>query len=306
MRTQRRRQLREQEAHMQPALNEPDSDAWTQIAPLLDEALSCLGEREHDAVVLRFFDGKELKQVGAATGTTEDAARMRVNRGLEKLRKYFNSRRVTLSTTTIASALAANSVQAAPPALIPVVTKGAIAAVTIPASTLAGTKILTLFTLQKAMTGAVMILLFWATGSAIFKWPPLYHYTGEPLYPCMDGLLHVEGGKRKWAMETGQTNGTIVDPVEFERYTRTKGGLRPNYPMPHCQSRGIYNYGKVGQLPTCSLATNASSAPVKERVGLFGWRWKVAPSTPESHILTQDYIEKHLAAPELMQRQQRQ
>jgi len=52
---QRRRQFREQEAHMESILNEPEPGVWNQIAPLLDEALNCLGEKEHDAVVLRFF-----------------------------------------------------------------------------------------------------------------------------------------------------------------------------------------------------------------------------------------------------------
>src|SRR5258706_8517900 len=63
LKAQRNRQLREQESQMQSSLNRSDADTWTQIAPWLDEALNCLAEREHDAVVLRFFDGKELKQV---------------------------------------------------------------------------------------------------------------------------------------------------------------------------------------------------------------------------------------------------
>src|ERR1017187_3145279 len=109
LRTERRRQFREREAHMQSTLNEPDSDAWEHIAPLLDEALNCLGRKEHDAVVLRFFDGKELKAVGTAMGTTEDGARMRVNRGLERLREFFTKKGVTLSATAIAGAVAANS-----------------------------------------------------------------------------------------------------------------------------------------------------------------------------------------------------
>src|SRR5581483_1584398 len=41
---QRRRQSREQEAFMQSTLNESESDAWTQIAPLLDTALAHLGK----------------------------------------------------------------------------------------------------------------------------------------------------------------------------------------------------------------------------------------------------------------------
>ncbi len=65
---QRRRQRREQEAYVQSLCNEPEPDIWGQIAPLLDAAMSQLGEKDHDAVVLRFFDGKDLKDVGAALG----------------------------------------------------------------------------------------------------------------------------------------------------------------------------------------------------------------------------------------------
>src|SRR5208283_1649688 len=126
LKIQRRRQFREREAQMQSTLNEPDSDAWQHIAPLLDEALNCLGTKEHDAVVLRFFDGKELKHVGAAMGITEDGARMRVNRGLERLRAFFTKRGVTLSATAIAGAVAANSVQAAPAGLAAAISTAAL------------------------------------------------------------------------------------------------------------------------------------------------------------------------------------
>jgi hypothetical protein len=111
---------------MQSISSESDPAAWNQIAPLLDEALNCLEEREHDAVVLRFFDGKQLKQVGAEMGTTEDAARMRVNRGLEKLRKFFMKKGVTLSATGISGAVAANSIQAAPAGLAATITTAAL------------------------------------------------------------------------------------------------------------------------------------------------------------------------------------
>ena len=301
LKTQRRRQFREQESHMQSLLNEPDSTAWSHIAPLLDEALNCLGEKEHDAVVLRFFKGQELKEIGLVMGTTEDGARMRVNRGLEKLRRYLTKRGVSLSAAVIAAAVSANSVQAAPAALIPVLTKGAIAGTAAPVTALATTKALVFVTLQKPIVGAVLILLLlWAAGSAIFMWPPLSYYAGEPLYSCFEGLVHIEALKRRWALETGQTNGVPVDPNELERYARTRAGLSPKYPMPHCQSGGIYTYGKVGEIPTCSLANKAAPVPVKQRVGLFGWRWKVAPFTPESHILTLDYIQQHIASPEEM------
>src|SRR2546425_8639233 len=61
---QRRRQHREQEAHLQSILNESEPSAWPLIAPLLDGAMEQLGQKDHDAVVLRFFEGKNFKEVG--------------------------------------------------------------------------------------------------------------------------------------------------------------------------------------------------------------------------------------------------
>jgi uncharacterized protein (TIGR03435 family) len=130
-----RRQRREQEAHMQTILNEPASDeTWAQIAPLLDGAMEKLGQKDHDALVLRFFEGRNFKEVGAALGSSEDAAKMRVNRALEKLHHYFSKRGISSTTAIIAGAVTANSVQAAPVALAESVTavaivKGSIATV---------------------------------------------------------------------------------------------------------------------------------------------------------------------------------
>lgn len=115
LKIQRRRQQREQEAHVQSLLNDPQADeTWQQIAPLLESAMDSLGEPDRNAVVLRFLEGKNFSEVGAALGTSEDAAKMRVNRALEKLRKIFSKRGVTLAAAVIASALTANSVSATP------------------------------------------------------------------------------------------------------------------------------------------------------------------------------------------------
>jgi RNA polymerase sigma factor (sigma-70 family) len=133
---QRRRQRREQEAFMQSTLNEAEpmrEETWNQIAPLLDGAMEKLGQENHDALVLRFFENKTFAEVGATLGASEDAAKMRVNRALEKLRKFFTKRGVSSTTAIIAGTISANSVQAAPVALAKSVTavaivKGSIAA----------------------------------------------------------------------------------------------------------------------------------------------------------------------------------
>jgi uncharacterized protein (TIGR03435 family) len=124
---QRRRQMREQEAYMQSTLTESESNAWTQIAPMLDAALAKLNRKDHDAVVLRFFENKNFNEVGEAIGANENAAKMRVNRALEKLRKIFTKNGVTLSATVIATAVSENSVHAAPIALAKTVTTVALA-----------------------------------------------------------------------------------------------------------------------------------------------------------------------------------
>ncbi len=167
LKIQRRRQFREQEAHMESILNEPEPGVWNQIAPLLDEALNCLGEKEHDAVVLRFFDGKELKHVGAVMGTSEDAARMRVNRGIDKLREFFAKKGVTLSATAIAGAVAANSVQAAPAGLAASITAAALSGTAITTtSVIAATKTIAMTTLQKAIVSATIAVL---AGAGIYE-----------------------------------------------------------------------------------------------------------------------------------------
>ncbi len=122
-----RRQRREQEAGMQSMLNEPEEAAWEQIAPLLDDAMGRLGETDRNVVVLRFFENKTAREVAAALKLTEAAAHKRVNRALEKLRKFFARRGITSTTAVIGGAISANSVQAAPVALAKSVTVVALA-----------------------------------------------------------------------------------------------------------------------------------------------------------------------------------
>ena len=117
IRSEIRRARREQEAYMQTVLNETESDVWPQIALLLDAAMAGLSEADRHAVVLRFFDGKSMKEVGIALGASEDAAKMRLNRAVEKLRRFFTKRGIVLPAAILTAAISANSVQAAPAVL---------------------------------------------------------------------------------------------------------------------------------------------------------------------------------------------
>ena len=178
---QRRRQRREQEAYMQSQLDPPQSDlsgrskteadeTWLQIAPLLDTALERLGQKDHDAIVLRFIEGRNFKEVGAALGASEDAVKMRVSRALEKLHRFFSRRGISSTTAIIAGTISANSVQAAPVALAKCVTaiaivKGSMATATTLTLVKGTMKIMTMLKLKTAAAIGVAVIL--AAGTTI-------------------------------------------------------------------------------------------------------------------------------------------
>ena len=127
LKTQYRRQQREQEAvRMQtPSTDDP---GWEQVAPAVDEAMARLAEKDRTAVLLRFFENKSLAEVGLALGASEDSARMRVTRALEKLRAFLTRRGVALSVATLGGLLSANAVQAAPAGLATTISSAAVLA----------------------------------------------------------------------------------------------------------------------------------------------------------------------------------
>jgi RNA polymerase sigma factor (sigma-70 family) len=128
LRGERRRQFREQEAYMQSTLQgTTDASTWNQLAPLLDEAVSRLGKKDRDAVMLRFFKDRSLREVAAALRVNEAAAQKRVLRAVEKLRLFLTKRGVVLPAAVLTAAISANSVQAAPAVLAKTATAIAIA-----------------------------------------------------------------------------------------------------------------------------------------------------------------------------------
>ena len=129
LRGERRRQFREQEAYMQSTLQESaDASVWHQLAPLLDEAMARLGKKDRDAVVLRFFKDKSVREVAAALKVNEAAAQRRVPARAGKTAAVLHqTRRVIRPAAVLTAAISANSVQAAPVALAKTVTAVAIA-----------------------------------------------------------------------------------------------------------------------------------------------------------------------------------
>jgi RNA polymerase sigma factor (sigma-70 family) len=170
VRSEMRRQRREQESFMQSTLESSSSaESWGNLAPVLEDAMARLGEVERDAVLLRFFENKSMNEVAVALKMNEPAVKKRIGRAVEKLRNFFVKRGVTISASVLTGVLATNSVQAAPIGLATSVSVAAVegTAVTVSASTLvaATSKLMTWMKLKAAIVMGAAALL--ATGATV-------------------------------------------------------------------------------------------------------------------------------------------
>ncbi len=107
VRTERRRQDREQKAQaMHALLSESESRDSAPVPPeLIDQMLEELEESDREAILRRFFEKESFRAIGLAMGMSEDAARMRVTRALEKIRALFGRHGITSSTAALGAAL---------------------------------------------------------------------------------------------------------------------------------------------------------------------------------------------------------
>jgi len=131
MRSERRRKSRERYSVEMNTWQDHSGSDLMQVAPILDEAIDQLGAEDRIAILLRFFEQLDFRSVGEVLGSNEDAARMRVNRALEKLHSLLKHRGVSLSVAALGTALATEAVTAAPVGLAATITAAALSGTTV-------------------------------------------------------------------------------------------------------------------------------------------------------------------------------
>jgi RNA polymerase sigma factor (sigma-70 family) len=155
VRGERRRQIREQEALVMQDTSPSDPTSqvdWEHIRPVLDEALAELDERDREAILLRYMGGCDYAQVGAKLSLSDNAARMRVDRAVDKLRALLARRGATSTAAALSLALANQAIVAAPAGLAATVTSAAVAGT----GTVAAATFMSLTKLQIGLAGAVL------------------------------------------------------------------------------------------------------------------------------------------------------
>lgn len=130
-RTEQRRQAREQEAHtMQEMLSPEPAPDWERLRPILDEVLHALGERDREIVLLRYFRGLPFADLARAMQLNEGAARMRVDRALDKMNGLLAQRGIHSTAGALGVALSGAFAVAAPAGLAASITGAALAGAT--------------------------------------------------------------------------------------------------------------------------------------------------------------------------------
>ncbi len=109
----------EEKAAVMPDENQPSSPdvQWERLRPLIDDVLQELDNRDREALLLRFFDDLSFADLAQTIGVSEDGARMRVNRALDRLHSRLSARGLTSATGALAAALSTQAGVQAPPAL---------------------------------------------------------------------------------------------------------------------------------------------------------------------------------------------
>ena len=157
VRREARRQAREQVAQELNDMNTAPAD-WTGVEPLLDEAMQALEATERTAVLLRYFENKSLREVGQTLGTTEEAARKRVSRAVERLRELLAERGVAVGASGLVLLISANAVKAAPAGLAVTISSAAsLAGASVStAATATAAKTIAMTTLQKTLVATAI------------------------------------------------------------------------------------------------------------------------------------------------------
>jgi RNA polymerase sigma factor (sigma-70 family) len=162
-----------------------EAEVWAQVRPELEAVMDELSVADRDAVLLRFFEGRAFGDIGSALRVSEDAARVRVGRALEKLRGLLAKRGIKSTAAALGGLLAGNAVVAAPVGMAASVTgavlagatavvaagsaaMGAGAAVTMGASEF-GTGVLSFMTTTKLVTGLACIVAAASVGTLVWQ-----------------------------------------------------------------------------------------------------------------------------------------
>jgi len=153
-----RRRMREKEAmNIERFSSQTEAvDESQRLRPILDRQIDGLSEKERIAVILRFFEGRQFPDIAQRLSISEDAARRRVGRGLDKMRKHLQRLGFRSTAGALGAFLTEEGIRAAPAATVARLTQAGLASSLAPATMPLG--LLKFMSKTKISIGAAAIL----------------------------------------------------------------------------------------------------------------------------------------------------
>jgi RNA polymerase sigma factor (sigma-70 family) len=252
VRAARRRRAREQEAlNMQEIESAPEPGPDMEaLRPLLDEAIGELGDTDRDAVCLRFFEERSYGEIGHKLNLTENTARMRVDRALDKLHAILLSRGVVSTTAALALALPGQAALVVPAGMAAAITEGALVGGAAAGATVAGWSLVQAMTSAKTAVGVAAVVSAVAITTVVYE-------TNEPPAPPEETPAAV-------AVEETASPATTAHAAD---------------PLPMLTLEGAEHAHADSTAPSGEVATDPITLPVLEVSGEFplpkpeAWRY---------------------------------
>jgi RNA polymerase sigma factor (sigma-70 family) len=108
LREQTRRKNHEHKAAVMAQLSSPEPQ-FLDISPHLEELVGRLRSKDRQVILLRFYERKDFPEIALQLGISEEAARKRTGRAIQKLRDAFARRKLILPAATLATMLTAHA-----------------------------------------------------------------------------------------------------------------------------------------------------------------------------------------------------
>jgi RNA polymerase sigma factor (sigma-70 family) len=240
LRKEHTRQHYEQKAAIHSMITGASENDWERLRPVIDEALDELSAQEREAILVRFFEGRAFTDMGAGWRISQDAARMRVERALERLRRVLERRGIKSVAAALATILTTQTSLAAPEGMLAAVSGGALSAA---AASGGATTFIGIMTGTKIMVGTAAAIAVLATGTALLQHNRVgaaeFRLTGvtRELVAVRAQLARSEqqrAASEFRATEAERDNGVLLAAVEA---ARAKAALQPPGPVQPTSSR---------------------------------------------------------------------
>lgn len=243
MRAEQRRIQREQIAHVMHELTaaEANDAAWTQIRPVIDDALADLAPNDREAVLLRFFENRPYSEIGDMFSLGENAARMRVNRALEQLETALTRRGVKSTATALATALSVPAALAAPAQLGVTITTTALAATAAVGTATTAITFFKIMSSAKLIATSTTIAALAAIGTAVYQNQQLQSVRAEAaefrqqqadLKTQLTSLESRLATEKKRADDADADNGGLLAAMAAAKIEQNKSAA-PKSPLSH-------------------------------------------------------------------------